>query len=139
MRKNKTYPNIGLSSLTAVLLAVGTLLLSGCGQEKTEVAKTDDHAGHDHAAEEGYTPIPHSHEVASETCFICDASKRDKGRLWCKEHDRYEDRCWECQPQMRDADRPYCEEHGLYEDECFLCDPSRAEATAETAPEGTTP
>jgi hypothetical protein len=72
------------------------------------------------------TPAAHTHANAGETCFICDPSKRDAGRLWCKEHARYEDRCWECQPQLRDPKRPYCEEHGLYEDECFLCDPSRA-------------
>ncbi len=123
MRKNKTYPNIGLSSLAAILLAAGALLLSGCGQEKTEVAKADDHAGHDHAAEAAYTPIPHSHEAAGETCFICDASKRDKGRLWCKEHDRYEDRCWLCHPELEDKSRMWCKEHSLYEDECYLCHP----------------
>lgn len=66
----------------------------------------------------------HAHDADGETCFICDPSKRDAGRLWCNEHSRYEDRCWECQPQLRDADRAYCEEHGLYEDECFLCNPA---------------
>jgi len=72
----------------------------------------------------------HVHDVAGETCFIEDAAKRDPGRLWCKEHGRYEDRCWECHSELRDADRPYCEEHGLYEDECFLCDPARGKAPA---------
>ena len=75
-------------------------------------------------------PTAHGHG-AGETCFICDSSKREAGRLWCKEHDRYEDRCWECQPQLRDADRPYCEEHGLYEDECTLCGGAQ-----DKAPEG---
>lgn len=65
---------------------------------------------------------PHGHS-ADETCFICDTSKRDAGRLWCSEHDRYEDRCWICQPQLEDASRAYCEEHFLYEDECHLCNP----------------
>lgn len=65
----------------------------------------------------------HRHDTPGETCFICDATKRDRGRLWCKEHARYEDRCWECQPQLEEKGRPYCEEHGLYEDECFLCHP----------------
>ena len=68
----------------------------------------------------------HGHATEEESCLLCDASKRDAGRLWCTEHGRYEDRCWECQPQLRDPDRPYCDEHGLYEDECVLCDPSRA-------------
>lgn len=63
----------------------------------------------------------HSHGNAEETCFICDASKRDAGRMWCKEHARYEDRCWECHPELREPKRAYCEEHHLYEDECHLC------------------
>jgi cobalt-zinc-cadmium efflux system membrane fusion protein len=48
---------------------------------------------------------------------------REPGRLWCKEHNRYEDRCWICHPELQDKNRLYCEEHGLYEDECFLCHP----------------
>jgi cobalt-zinc-cadmium efflux system membrane fusion protein len=55
---------------------------------------------------------------------MCDAGKREAGRLWCTEHSRYEDRCWLCQPQLEDPDRPYCEEHFLYEDECHLCNPA---------------
>ncbi len=65
----------------------------------------------------------HSHAETGETCFICDASKRDADRLWCREHDRYEDRCWLCHPELEDESRLYCNEHGLYEDECFLCHP----------------
>jgi hypothetical protein len=86
------------------------------------------------------TPAAHKH-TDGESCFIEDPSKREPGRLWCKEHSRYEDRCWECQPQLRDSKRPYCDEHGLYEDECFLCDPSRVGTTpgAEPVPEEPTP
>ena len=74
----------------------------------------------------------HGHGT-DETCFICDASKREVGRLWCAEHDRYEDRCWICQPQLEDDSRPFCEEHGLYEDECHLCNPSlHSDAAAPT-------
>lgn len=69
------------------------------------------------------SPVAHSHG-ASGTCFICDPTKREAGRLWCTEHSRYEDRCWKCQPQLEDASRPYCVEHSLYEDECHLCNPS---------------
>jgi len=112
-----------------VLLALGALS-SGCEEETA--AHDQEHAGHEAAAQD---LTAHTHE-GGETCFICDPTKRERGRLWCAEHGRYEDRCWECQPQLRDADRPYCEEHGLYEDECFLCDPSRAE---RTAPGGSTP
>ena len=81
--------------------------------------------GHDHAAAATVSGGAHAH-AADETCILCDPSKRDPGRLWCKEHGRYEDRCWLCHPELRDAARPYCDEHGLYEDECILCDPDRA-------------
>jgi cobalt-zinc-cadmium efflux system membrane fusion protein len=85
--------------------------------------KGDSEESQPQPAELGLTAHKHTN---GESCFIEDPSKREPGRLWCKEHGRYEDRCWECQPQLRDPNRPYCEEHGLYEDECFLCDPSRA-------------
>lgn len=67
--------------------------------------------------------VSHAHATVGETCFICDASKRDSGRLWCAEHSRYENRCWICQPQLEDKTRAFCKEHYLYEDECFLCHP----------------
>ncbi len=76
--------------------------------------------------------MAHKH-AKGDSCFIEDPSKREAGRLWCKEHSVYEDRCWECHPELRDSERAYCEEHGLYEDECFLCDPSRAAAGATDA------
>ncbi len=38
-------------------------------------------------------------------CFICNPTMRDKGRLWCREHDRYEDRCWMCHPELEDKKR----------------------------------
>ena len=75
------------------------------------------------APEQVANPADHTHEKAEETCFICDASKRDPKRLWCKEHSRYEDRCWECHPELRDSKRLYCKEHGVYEDECPICHP----------------
>jgi len=73
----------------------------------------------------------HSHDDASETCFICDESKRDKERLWCRGHNRYEDRCWLCHPELEDPDRAYCQEHFLYEDECFLCHPEMKKTSCE--------
>ncbi len=73
-----------------------------------------------------------AHGAPKGLCFICDASLRDKGRLWCEEHDRYEDRCWECHPELQDKNRLWCKEHSLYEDECFLCHPELLEE--ETAP-----
>ncbi|MCB1120973.1 MAG: efflux RND transporter periplasmic adaptor subunit [Verrucomicrobiae bacterium] len=96
-------------------IAAGLIMLGGCGQKETEVATLEQ--------EEAFANIPHSHETAGETCFICDPAKREKGRLWCTEHARYEDRCWICHPELEDKDRLWCKEHSLYEDECFLCHP----------------
>ena len=64
-----------------------------------------------------------AHDAPKGLCFICDASLREQGRLWCEEHKRYEDRCWECHPELQDKTRLWCKEHSLYEDECFLCRP----------------
>lgn len=78
------------------------------------------------------TPTAHTHENESEKCFLCDASLRESGRLWCKEHGRYEDRCWICQPQLEDKSRLWCKEHFLYEDECHLCHPELLEKKPES-------
>lgn len=115
-------PTLARASLFVFSVLVVAASLLAC--ENAPAAVTKGEAG---ASEEpGVTSAaPHAHKTPGETCFICDASKRDAKRLWCKEHGRYEDRCWECHPELRDANREYCEEHGLYEDECFLCDPTR--------------
>ena len=97
-------------------------LLGGCDDGSDPSASADDSTG------AVVTPAAHRHD-GDETCYLCDSSQRDVGRLWCREHSRYEDRCWIFQPQLEDASRPYCKEHFLYEDECFLCDPSRAPST----------
>ena len=106
-----------LNTFSILFIAVVLLVVtfSGCEErsttESTKAAST--------AAD--YVPAGHSHDKDGDTCFICDASRRDKGRMWCKEHARYEDRCWDCHPEAREADRAYCEKHHLYQDECHLC------------------
>ena len=65
----------------------------------------------------------HRHIKAGETCFICDSALREKGRLWCEEHARYEDRCWVCHPDSQNKTRPFCAEHNLYADEWLFCHP----------------
>lgn len=97
-----------------------------CGGERAK----EEHA---HGDEVFVAKVSHTHEKAGETCFICDPSKRDKGRLWCNEHGRYEDRCWLCHPELEDKSRLYCKEHHLYEDECHLCHPELKKKTS--APE----
>ena len=118
-----------ISSLVAVAAIAILALFAGC--KKQEGHAEDDghgHAGHQHGAKEA-APAALSgakcaaHDAPKELCFICDASLREKSRLWCEEHKRYEDRCWECHPELQDKNRLWCKEHLLYEDECFLCHP----------------
>lgn len=106
----KTQTALIALPISTLLIAIS--LITGCGGDSDEGGSATSGGGHSHPA--GVT-----------SCFICDASKRDAGRLWCKEHGRYEDRCWLCHPEIEEKDRLYCTEHYLYEDECFLCDPSR--------------
>ena len=108
------------------------LLLTGCDGGSEQSASDDE------SPSTAVTPAAHTHD-GDETCYMCDPSKRDASRLWCREHSRYEDRCWICQPQLEDASRPYCKEHFLYEDECFLCDPARAPGGAGEEPAATGP
>lgn len=105
-------PSHGVISL--VCLFTTAILLGGCDREQEASSASNGSRASD------VTAVAHSHENG-KTCFVCDATKRDAGRLWCTEHARYEDRCWICQPQLEDSSRPYCEEHYLYEDECHLC------------------
>lgn len=116
------------SFLAPIGLLCLTIFITGCGSGDSESPGTlDDN--------DAAPPIAHSHSDDT-TCFICDASKREAGRLWCTEHARYEDRCWECQPQLEDSSRLYCKEHSLYEDECHLCNPALLgdDAGASAAP-----
>ena len=120
--------------LPLTLFAFAAVFLAGCGRE---AGSHDDHAGHDHGPvnlDIAATTTAHAHESTDETCFICDASKRDQGRLWCREHGRYEDRCWLCHPELEAPDRLWCREHALYEDECFLCHPELKEGSSAAAP-----
>ncbi|MDP7640527.1 MAG: efflux RND transporter periplasmic adaptor subunit, partial [Candidatus Hydrogenedentes bacterium] len=82
----------------------------------------------------GSDPITavHAHETPGKTCFVCDGTKRDPQRLWCKEHGRYEDSCFLCHPEIEDKERLYCTEHFLYEDECFICHPELLEQSEPT-------
>jgi cobalt-zinc-cadmium efflux system membrane fusion protein len=123
----------------AVITSIAALaLFAGC--KKQEAASEDDghgHAGRKHAkvaaapqgADGASAQVPLSgakcaaHNAPKELCFICDASLREKGRLWCEEHKRYEDRCFECHPELQDKNRLWCKEHSLYEDECVICHP----------------
>lgn len=101
----------------------------GLYEDECHLCRPELKADDEGAALDGGGPSDaHDHATAGKTCFICDPDKREEGRLWCKEHSRYEDRCWLCQPQLEDKARPYCQEHGLYEDECHLCRPDQQEA-----------
>jgi len=102
-------------------LVAASLFLNGRGKsESSAVAKNRDTVA---GAEAALGSTAHTHDNPKETCFICDSTKRENGRLWCKEHGRYEDRCWPCHPELEDKNRLFCKEHALYEDECLLCHP----------------
>lgn len=119
-----------ISKMTVLPLVAAVALLTACSKQ-SEPAGHDDHAGHKHGKAEASAdgkavaagPKCAAHSAPKALCFICDASLRDKGRLWCNEHSRYEDRCWICHPKAQDKNRLWCKEHSLYEDECFLCHP----------------
>jgi len=113
-------------------VVITLLLLSACSPASEQAARSPDPAEPTGQAEvNGATCAAHG--APEELCFICDASLRDEGRLWCREHSRYEDRCWECHPELQDEDRLWCTEHSLYEDECFLCHPELLEEASAPA------
>lgn len=105
-------------------LSILTTFLVACRNEKEQTSLSEGRNGTTSESSDAEIEI---HAVAAcptgEGCFICDSSKREPGRLWCKEHDRYEDRCFLCHPELKDEKRLYCKEHGVYEDECYLCHP----------------
>jgi cobalt-zinc-cadmium efflux system membrane fusion protein len=102
-------------------LAAACVILSGCAKSEPDAAAK--HVDKAASAEAILGSTSHTHDNPDEPCFVCDPSKREKGRLWCKEHGRYEDRCWLCHPELEDKNRLFCKEHGLYEDECHVCHP----------------
>ncbi|HKK17650.1 MAG TPA: efflux RND transporter periplasmic adaptor subunit [Opitutales bacterium] len=121
------------------LLCLALFSLIGCGQAGDASTEHADEHGHDDSSiMAGFIGMNHQHENPDETCFICDPTKRDQNRLWCKEHGRYEDRCWACHPELEEADRLYCRKHALYEDECHLCHPELKEDAAATDSEAET-
>ena len=127
MTLNTRQTGIGIRMTSLCGAIVLALLASGCGERDARDAAQDAHES---------TPVAHTHDNPDETCFICDPTKRDKGRLWCKEHGRYEDRCWLCHAELQDKQRLYCTEHYLYEDECFLCHPELKKDEDASASDG---
>ena len=111
---------LNLFSMLSLCVLALSLTACGGGEEQQEEMHGDSQADEPNAAA---IMSAHKHEIVDETCFMCDPAKRDKNRLWCREHVRYEDRCWLCHPELEDKARLYCKEHSLYEDECFLCHP----------------
>lgn len=119
-----------LKERIVVPIMVGLMICTLMGCEKP--AESTDSAIHVPEKPQPAKKV-HAHDVDGETCFICDETKRDADRLWCRGHGRYEDRCFECHPAIEEKDRPYCTEHYLYEDECFLCNPVLAKVTETNA------
>jgi len=120
--------------LTLAALGVAAATLSACSRPSDNAVanRTPEKAAVVAKPADGAAKCA-AHGTPKDVCFICDASLRDKGRLWCQEHNRYEDRCWECHPELRDKNRLYCNEHFLYEDECFICHPELRKGASKTA------
>ena len=111
----KTIPELYKALCPGIL----TVILVSCDGGKKEDIPTEPETSADSEVEvHAVAECP-----AGDGCFVCDASKREPGRLWCKEHHRYEDRCWVCHPELEDKARMFCGEHGVYEDECTICHP----------------
>jgi len=131
----KQWKWFGASAATLVVAVAALMACSRPGEKTTAAEPTP---GKPTVAEE--TGVGSAkcavHGARKDLCFICDASLRDKGRLWCGEHGRYEDRCWECHPELKDVSRVYCKEHSLYEDECFLCHPELQKGRSRAADVG---
>ena len=125
-------PSVRYRNASTATISVAVLLVAaaGCGDREQGHAHDDDSRVVERSA--SVIMAAHKHADPNETCFMCDPSKRDKGRLWCKEHVRYEDRCWYCHPELEDKDRLYCKGHFLYEDECFLCNPQLKDGKSAT-------
>jgi hypothetical protein len=103
----------------AFLLVCAVLGLGCAGCRKQQAHAEGD--GHDHGHKQSATPVPATvtgqpalggvkcaaHSAPKELCFLCDASLRDKGRLWCAEH------VWTAAgwlPSGRRINRLYCNE-----------------------------
>lgn len=125
-----TVPDRHRASLACVVSIL--LLLSACSPSGDQATDSTELAGPTGQAEVDDATCA-VHGAPKELCFICDASLRDEGRLWCREHGRYEDRCWLCHPELEEKDRLWCKEHSLYEDECFLCHPELLEKSPKSS------
>ena len=109
----KTNKNIIATCIIAVFIALLATAYEGNSTEETEKK----------AEVNEKSEFCTTHQLPIADCFICDPALREPGRLWCKEHDRYEDRCFICHPNLKDENRLWCKEHNLYEDECIFCHP----------------
>jgi len=128
--------------LTIALLAV---VAAGCGDETTDEAAVDEHAGHDHepgeqgVAESAGEIAGHGegdwcaeHAIAESACPFCNPGLVEE-MGWCAGHDVAEALCWICNPDMVAAYKAvgdWCAGHGLPESRCLDCNPALAEAAS---------
>ena len=95
--KRTTDPKRHRVTLACVVTTL--LLLAACSPASEQDTGSPEPAGPVGQAEVDDATCA-AHGAPKELCFICDASLRDEGRLWCREHGRYEDRCWLCHPEL---------------------------------------
>ena len=78
-----------VSIFTLGILAVSALL-AGCGEEPKDRTESKEDLGNAEA----------TFDVDDVPSLNLPADQREAGKLWCKEHNRYEDECYLCHPEL---------------------------------------
>jgi cobalt-zinc-cadmium efflux system membrane fusion protein len=115
-----TIRSASMRLMSIIFMSLIPILLGGCGESHDKIPEELQKSEESNSGVEIHKK---SDCVIKDGCFICEPDQREKERLWCKEHHRYEDRCWICHPDLQEKGKLYCTEHGVYEDECYLCHP----------------
>jgi len=134
-----------INTITKIMaLILSYSYLSACSEKKTS-EQTQIMPKGAHSAEQ-IEVHSKANCPSGSSCAICDPSKREAGRLWCKEHGVYEDECYICHPEIKQkakskkSVKPHgsthatekkknvlmCKEHGVPEGECAICHPDLA-------------
>jgi len=112
--------------------------------EGTAAASEEDAHPDQNKGENGENNPTPSFDIDDVPSLNLPADQREPGRLWCREHDRYEDECYICHPDLipavpesadvREGNDDgngmaggvlWCNEHDVAESECGICQPQR--------------
>lgn len=112
-----------IEGLSLPAVALGLLLLTGCGQGDAESVATTDESGHEHG-EEG-----HDHDHGEEGHDHGEDGHNLHG-YWCVEHGVPEDICAQCSSKVAaefQEKGDWCEEHSRPDSQCFIHHPELEE------------